>query len=103
MRSAGNTFNPCLLAIRAKGYEIKLWFIKHGDDEYMTNWDAEKEGQSFSATTPQELLGLIAMWEVRGDDWQTGDEPNIFDELYPQSKTYDSNGNVIEIGDDEVS
>lgn len=43
------------------------------------------------------------MWETRGDNWKTkADEPSIFDELYPSSITYDLEGNVIEIGDEEV-
>jgi hypothetical protein len=103
IRIAGNTENPCLLALRAKGYELTLWFTKDPAGGYNQNFDAEKGGRSFSATTAAELLGLVAMWEVRGDDWQTRPgEPDIYDELYPSSVTYDAEGAVIEVGDEEV-
>ena len=101
IRIAGNTSNPCLLALREKGYVIRFWFIKTGDNDYQKNIDAEKDGRCFSATTEAELLGLVAMWEVRGDPWQTRPgEPYVYDELYPASITYDNEGNVIEIGDE---
>lgn len=103
IRIAGNTSNPCLLALREKGYALKRWFIKTGQDEYSGNFDAEKNGRCFSATNPVELLGLVAMCEVRGDDWQTKmGEADVYDELYPSSVTYDSEGNVLKVGDDEV-
>ncbi len=103
IRSAGNTQNPCLLALRDKGYKLTLWFTIDGKGDHMMNYDAEKEERLFSATTAAELLGLVAMWEVRGDDWRTKPtDPDVFDELYPTSLTYDSEGNVIEVGGDEV-
>jgi hypothetical protein len=101
--SAGNTRNPCLLALRAKGYTLRFWFTKTGENDYQSHVDAEKDGRHFSAPDAAELLGLVAMWEVRGDDWQTKpDEPDVYDELYPSSITYDAEGNVIEVGDSEV-
>ena len=64
---------------------------------HQNNIDAKKDGREFSATTEAELLGLVAMWEVRGDDWKTKPgEPDVYDELYPSSITYDLEGNVIE-------
>jgi hypothetical protein len=101
IRIAGNNWNPCLLALREKDYAIQFWFIKSGDNDYQKNIDAVKDGRLFSATTEVELLGLVAMWEVRGDDWQTKPgEPYVYDELYPASITYDHEGNVFEIGDE---
>jgi hypothetical protein len=35
----------------------------------MVFWDADKDGRVFSADSAESLLGLIAMWEQRGDDW----------------------------------
>jgi hypothetical protein len=97
---AGNTWNPCMLALRAKGYTLRFWFIKIGENDYQSNIDAEKDDRHFSASNAVELLGLVAMWEVRGDDWKTKpDEPDVYDELYPSSITYDAEGNVIEVGD----
>ena len=92
-----NMENACLLALRAKGYHLSLSFTldRHGD--YWPDYKAEKNGRVFSATSAEELLGIVAMWEVRGDDWQTRpDEPNVWDELDKESKTYDSEGNLLE-------
>jgi hypothetical protein len=103
IRIAGNTENPCLTALRAKGYKLTLSFLKDREGDYRQDIDAELNGRTFSATTAAELLGLVAMWEVRGDDWKTRkDEPIVFDELYPSSITYDLDGNAIEVGDKEV-
>jgi hypothetical protein len=103
IRIAGNTWNPCLLALRAKGYKLTLSFTRRANGEHYKDIDAEKDGRVFSATTEAELLGLVAMWEVRGDDWKTKPgEPDVLDELYPSSITYDQEGNVIEIGDKPV-
>ena len=103
IRIAGNTWNPCLLALRAKGFDMTLSFTRGQDGTYSQDIDAVKDGRTFSATTAAELLGLVAMWEVRGDEWQTRrDEPDVFDELYPSSMTYDLEGNLIEVGDEDV-
>lgn len=103
IRIAGNTENPCLLALRAKGYKITFSFTKDREGGYQQEIEAELNGRKLSATTAAELLGLAAMLEVRGDDWKTKkDEPNVYDELYPSSITYDFEGNIIEIGDEEV-
>jgi len=67
IRIAGNTEIPCFSAIKAKGYNVALTHYK--DSEY-SDWSAEKDNRLFSATNPVELLGLIAMWEMRGDDWR---------------------------------
>ena len=98
IRIAGNTLIPCLQAIRAKGYAISNYFISDTPGEWENHqWDAEKEGRRFSATSPEELLGLISMWEVRGNDWQLKDgEGDLYDNLVESAPMYDSNGNVID-------
>lgn len=97
--SAGNTGNPCLLALRAKGYTLKVWRTKSEMNKYGIHYEAEKDGRVFIASNDAELLGLVAMWEVRGDDWRTKPgEPYIHDELYPTAITYDSEGNAVEVG-----
>jgi hypothetical protein len=79
IRVAGNTAAPALYALRAKGYAVTLSCAPLDGAEYA----AEKEGRLFSATTAEELLGLVAMWEVRGDDWRacTDDERAWHDAL----------------------
>ena len=101
IRIAGNTENPALLALRAKGYRVWLEYTKVDDPKspwqpYMPDYQAEKEGTYFSATTPVELLGLAARWETRGDDWKfKRGEPNVLDELMESAKTFDSEGNEL--------
>jgi hypothetical protein len=103
---AGNTQLPALLALQAKGYRIWLEIIKYDDPEdygypYQTDYQAEKLGAYFSATTPVELLGLVAMWETRGDAWKYGQGPNgatetdIMEQLMDEAKTFDLAGNEI--------
>jgi hypothetical protein len=101
--SAGNTENPCLLALRAKGYEILFEFTESASG-YRSDVLARKDGRQFYASNAAELLGLVAMWEVRGDDWRTKPgEADVYDECYPNSRTYDSAGNLIEVGGEPVA
>jgi hypothetical protein len=101
IRIAGNTWIPALLALRAKGYRV--WLEYHEVDDpaspwhpYMPDYQAQSEFGYFSATTAVELLGLVAMWEARGDDWKwKADEPDILGELTNAAKTFDSDGNEL--------
>ena len=101
IRISGNTELPCLHALRAKGYRLQLDYIRLDGPEcpqprYQLDYQAERDGARFCATTPAELLGLVAMWEVRGDDWQPRPgEGAIDDELHSASRTFDSDGNVL--------
>ena len=101
IRIAGNTEIPALLTLCAKGYRVWLEYIQVVDPNspwhpYMPDYQAEKEEAYFSATTPVELLGLVAMWETRGDNWRfMPGEPNILDELMESAKTFDLNGNEL--------
>ena len=70
IRIAGNTIAPCFTVIKQKGYEIETCVNKNSDDDYFYTWNAVKNSRSFSATCPVELLGLISMWENRGDNWK---------------------------------
>ena len=101
IRIAGNTWVPALLALRAKGYRLKLEYSKVDDPNdpyhpYMPDYQAEKNGAYFSATTSVELLGLVAMWETRGDDWRFKiGETDVADELMDAAKTFDGEGNEL--------
>jgi len=70
IRIAGNTMAPCAAVIEAKGYAISHYY----SEAEVPFWDAEKEGRRFSADSAEALLGLIAMWEQRGDDWYVNDD-----------------------------
>ena len=97
IRIAGNTLIPTLQALRAKGYTLSVWYNQDGDDALTPEYDAEKEGRAFSATSPEELLGLVAMWEVRGDDWHLKDgEYELYDHLIKAAPVYDCDGNIID-------
>jgi hypothetical protein len=106
IRIAGNTYGPSLLALRARGYRLVLEYTKIDNKSdpfypYKADEQAEKDGWSFSATTPLELLGLVTIWEVRGDAWHTrSEEPNIYEELSANAKVFDLDGNEIEDPDD---
>jgi hypothetical protein len=97
IRIAGNTTIPCLQAIVAKGYAVTHYFLGSKPDDFDSpQWDAEKDGRQFSATTLQELLGLIAMWEVRGDDWMLKlGEQQQYHQLVDNAPVYDLDGNII--------
>lgn len=97
VRIAGNTRNPCIQAIAAKGYNLNLWYSGDDPDDWESpQWDADKDGRRFSATSPEELLGLIAMWEVRGDDWRLkSGEGALHDQLLEKAVIYDAEGNAL--------
>ena len=105
IRIAGNTHLPALLALEAKGFKISLSYDKIDDPSnpyhpYMADWQAEKDGSHFSAVTPVELLGLAAMWEVRGYNWRCQEgERDVMDELIEQAKVYDAEGNIVDEDD----
>lgn len=73
--ASGNTYNPCLLVLREKGYD--LWLE---DGENQTLWCAKKGEQSFLAYNGPELLGLVVLWEHRGEKWNQ-QQPDIYNEL----------------------
>ena len=62
--ASGNTYNPSLIVLRNKGYE--LWLEK---GENGSLWCAKKGDQSFLAYNGPELLGLVVLWENLGDGW----------------------------------
>jgi hypothetical protein len=73
--ASGNTYNPSLIVLRNKGYE--LWLEK-GDDGSL--WCAKKGDQSFLAYSGPELLGLVTLWENLGEDWNQ-QQPDVYSEL----------------------
>lgn len=73
--ASGNTYNPSLLVLRRKGYQ--LWLEK-GDNGSL--WCAKKGDKSFLGYTGPELLGLVTLWEQLGEDWNQ-QTPDIYGEL----------------------
>ena len=73
--ASGNTYNPSLIVLREKGYE--LWLEK-GDEGSL--WCARKGEQSFLAYSGPELLGLVVLWEHLGENWNR-QQPDLYGEL----------------------
>jgi hypothetical protein len=73
--ASGNTYNPSLIVLRDKGYD--LWLEK-GDNGSL--WCARKGEQSFLAYSGPELLGLVSLREHLGENWNQQD-PDIYSEL----------------------
>jgi hypothetical protein len=73
--ASGNTYNPSLIVLRDKGYE--LWLEK-GDEGSL--WCARKGEQSFMAYSGPELLGLVVLWEHLGENWNQ-QQPDLYGEL----------------------
>ena len=85
IRIAGNTEGPCYFVIKSKGFKLKV--IYHEEGEY-TDFIALKDDLEISATSMEELLGLIAMQECRQDDWRlTDDEYKLYSEMKYGDKT----------------
>ncbi len=74
--AAGNTTNPCLHVLRSKGYELRI----EQDEDGHTSYLARKDRREFLAFSAAELLGLVALCELMGDDWNKQD-PDILGEL----------------------
>jgi hypothetical protein len=71
--------NVAILTLRDKGYRV--WW-EASERPAADDWWAEKEGREFIATNPLALLGLVALWESRGEEWrQKPGEPNLLSRL----------------------
>ena len=57
---AGNTQNATLLAIRTKGYKITLSYSVGPDGMHQSSYEAERDGNKFFGTIPEELMGIIS-------------------------------------------
>ena len=75
---AMNTYNPCLSVLVSKGYRVSAEFPEDG----AADWCAENGQVRISASSPVSLLGLIALWESRGEGWKKrSDEPDLYDQV----------------------
>jgi hypothetical protein len=65
--AAGNVEAPAFLALKSKGFHIE----RHRDSE---TWTARKGELEFVGDGPLQLLGLVALHETRGVQWQATDQ-----------------------------
>lgn len=87
VRAGSNTETPALLALRVKGYRLWMERVRIDDPQskfypIRVEFHAEANGSRFTADSATELLGLVALWETRGDNWTVRPgEPNVLEEL----------------------
>ena len=99
IRIAGNTLYPTLSVIDAKGYEIWLYYTTDSGtlDDCIPCFTARKEGRLFGAASAVELLGVIALWEARGENWRaTEDDVRLSREILDSVPIYGPDGTIIE-------
>lgn len=78
---AGNVVIPAYLTLKDKGYKVERIFCEPKDT--ITLWRATKGSNEFNASDPLTLLGVVAMAEHRGCEWQPKlEESNEFIETY---------------------
>ncbi len=82
LSSYPNVFNTCLVILRRDGFDLAY-------DKTTDAWSAEKEGFSFRADNPIELLGLAAIYQKlqpkeQREYWWKIDKPNVLAELDPK-------------------
>jgi len=68
--AAGNVEVPAYLSLMKKGFSVR-W---ERNDEGAETWYAEKDDLCFSGEGPIELLGVVAVYETRGNNWKASDE-----------------------------
>ncbi len=84
---AANTHNPALITLKEKGYELGIEppETEEGEAELsqleMGLWWAKKQGHEFYADEPLSLLGLVSIWEHRGDNWINENDVNMKNKL----------------------
>ena len=67
---AGNTGIPASLVLEQKGFLVRREVSKDGGE----HWIAERSDFTCIASGAEALLGLVSVFEVRGEDWFASDE-----------------------------
>ncbi|MEM7279186.1 MAG: hypothetical protein AAF385_13775 [Pseudomonadota bacterium] len=77
--SAANTLVPAYLVILSKGYSVQ----KDDGPGMKETWRATKNDVELIGEDPLAVLGLVAMYESRGNDWAAEDDQIVkFQEEY---------------------
>ncbi|HWS87496.1 MAG TPA: hypothetical protein VN282_11060 [Pyrinomonadaceae bacterium] len=84
---AMNTYDPALATLQERGYRV--WVRPVGEVDEGEEWLARKDVNELVASDPLRLLGLAAILETRGVNWQLAeDEPDLYDAL--RAEAYDT-------------
>ena len=103
-----NTSIPSFIVIKSKGYEIsaKIYTKKEKDARLQYDFTAKKDNNTFMGTNLEEVLGLITMWEIRGQnnaDWRANhDETFDYDKIIDEAPIFDEDGNLLKDEDLEI-
>jgi hypothetical protein len=73
-RLAGNDEVPAYLVLLSQGYDVDRAYLDRS--QQVEEWTAQRDGHRFSAAGPIELLGVVSVFEARGEDWKAAD-PDI--------------------------
>lgn len=66
LANAGNVVIPAIKLLRDLGFSVRL-------DRGTTAFTASKDGHDFTADDPVAVLGLVRLFEARGELWRVGD------------------------------
>lgn len=72
LADAANTVIPAYLALLQRGLSVSR--ESASSDAAEAYWIAEDAARRFVAEDPLALLGLVALYETRGPEWQASDE-----------------------------
>jgi hypothetical protein len=88
LAEAMNTYSPALLVLHQLGFQLTV--ERPRENQKWRTWVARKDDRTFFASDPLVLLGLVSLWQHRGDSWQMKEGENaLYDKL-------------ISLGDNEV-
>ena len=81
LATAGNVFVPAYLVLQSKGYRVTRI-----DGDGTELWIAEGNGLRFVAEGTIELLGVMAVYEARGEMWPASAEDTdaFMKRFYPE-------------------
>ena len=87
---AANTHNPALVVLREMGFALGIYEPTYDEGETRSEDDfghyyARKGDNEFVAGDPLSLLGLVSIWQQRGEQWRRDDDPFIIMELYEEA------------------
>jgi hypothetical protein len=82
LSSYPNVFNTCLVLMEMDGFKLS-------HDRSNDTWTAERDGYSFLADNPIELLGLTAIYTklkptAKSEYWWQISDPNLLSQLDPE-------------------